>query len=78
MIDQAIHTDRMEYLVWIIEIVAAQFFAGDKTAAYHALKNSGLWDIYIEHYETTHTLGKEYLLEEIEAYFAAHGVKTSC
>jgi hypothetical protein len=73
----AITTDSMEYLVWVVEITAAQFFEGDKTSAYQALRDCGLWDIYVEHYETTHTLGKEYLLEEIGVYFMEHGVKTS-
>jgi hypothetical protein len=77
MPEPTITTDIMEYLVWVVEITAAQFFGGDKTSAYRALKGCGLWEIYVEHYETTHTLGKEYLLEEIGEYFAEHGVETS-
>ncbi len=65
----------MEYMVWVVELVAVEFFQNDKTAAYHALKSSGLWDIYINHYDTTHTLGKEYLVDEIREYFVEHGVK---
>lgn len=64
----------MEYMVWVVEITAAEFFKSDKTAAYDALKNSGLWDIYVEHYETTHTLGREYLINEIKEYFIKKGV----
>ena len=68
-------SDVMEYMVWVIEIVADKFFKDDKTAAYQALINSGLWDIYIKNYETTHSLGYEYLVEEIGQYFVANGVE---
>ena len=68
----------MEYLVWIIEITAHEFFNGDKTAAYETLKSSGLYQIYIDNYETTHTLGQEYLIEEIREYFTTNGVDTAC
>lgn len=68
------NVEHMEYMVWIIEIVAAEFFKNDKTLAYHALKESGLWNTYINHYDTTHTLGTEYLIEEIREYFAEKGI----
>ena len=60
----------MEYMVWIVEITSAEFHNGNKTAAYNALKTSGLWDIYVENYDTTHTLGKEYLINEMAEYIA--------
>jgi hypothetical protein len=75
MAEQKISTDIMEYLVWVVEITSAEFFKKNKTLAYETLKNCGLWDIYATHYETTHTLGKEYLLNEIREYFTTHGVK---
>ena len=68
----------MEYIVWIIEIVATEYFNGDKTAAYEALKSSGLYQIYVGNYETTHTLGREYLINEIREYFIANGVDFTC
>jgi len=74
MLEQRINRDVMEYMVWVVEIVAAEFFGRDKSAAYTALRESELWNIYIDHYDTTHTLGKEYLLEEIREYFFEHGV----
>ena len=58
----------MEYVVWVIEITARKFFGGDKTTAYETLKNSRLWNLYTVHYEVTHTLGCEYLLDEIREY----------
>jgi len=64
----------MEYMVWVVEITAAAFFAGDKTLAYNNLKSSGLWDIYVDNYDTTHTLGREYLIDEMREYFVANGV----
>jgi hypothetical protein len=68
----------MEFMVFVVEIVCAEFFKGDKTRAYRALKDSGLWDIYVEHYDVTHTLGSEYLLDEIREYFAENGVSFEC
>jgi len=75
MAQHCINMEIMEYMVWVIEVVSAEFFKGDKTSAYNALKGSGLWDIYVDHYDTTHTLGKEYLLNEIHEYFKEHEVK---
>jgi hypothetical protein len=78
MTKQAIGLDVMEYMVWVVEIASEEFFTRDKTAAYDALISSGLWDIYIENYDVTHTLGAEYLLDEMREYFPAHGVAISC
>ena len=74
MNNQGISIEIMEYMVWVVEIAAAEFFKRDKAVAYKTLKESGLWDIYISHYDTTHTLGKEYLIEEIRERFLKHGV----
>jgi hypothetical protein len=68
----------MEYVVWVIEITAREFFNGDKTTAYEVLKNSDLWDLYTVHHEVTHTLGSEYILDEMREYFDENGVKYSC
>ena len=55
----------MEYIVWVVEIAAEKFFGGNKTAAYNAIKTKGIWELYTDCYDTTHTLGKEYLLDEM-------------
>lgn len=65
--------DVMEYVVWVIEIAANEFFGGDKTVAYDTLKNSELWKLYTEHYDVTHTLGAEYVLGEMREYFEKNG-----
>ena len=78
MAAQNINMEIMEYMVWVVEIVSMEFFGNDKATAYQALKNSGLWDIYVNHYDATHTLGREYLLEEIKEYFTEHEVKILC
>jgi hypothetical protein len=65
----------MEYAVWVIEITANEFFCGNKTIAYETLKNSSLWDLYTEHYDVTHTLGAEYILDEMRDYFIERGVE---
>ncbi|MCL1903165.1 MAG: DUF3791 domain-containing protein [Oscillospiraceae bacterium] len=64
----------MEYVVWVIEITARKFFGGDKTTAYETLKNGRLWDLYTVHYEVTHTLGMEYLLDEIREYLDENAI----
>jgi hypothetical protein len=68
----------MEYMVWVVEITATEFFSGDKTTAYGVLKKSGLWGLYVEHYDVTHTLGAGYLLEEMRERFPASGVVLPC
>ena len=73
-----ISVEIMEYLVWVIELAAGEFFNGDKTLAYEAMKKSKLWNIYIDHYDLTHTLGAEYLLDEMREYFVKNGVEISC
>ena len=70
--------EMMEYVVWVIEIASREFFKGDKTTAYDTLKNSDLWALYTDHYDTTHTLGAEYILEEMREYFVENGVEISC
>ncbi|MCL2841449.1 MAG: hypothetical protein FWE05_11855 [Defluviitaleaceae bacterium] len=66
--------EKMEYMVWVVEVAAKAFFCGDKTTTYETMISSGLWDIYIDNYETTHSLGMEYLLAEMKEYFNVNGV----
>ena len=76
--DEPMSLETMEFMVWIIEIAAREFFCGNKTTAYDALKSSGIWELYTEHYDVTHTLGSEYLLEEMRERFNKCGVSISC
>ena len=76
--NQSISSEIMEYMVWVVELVSSEFFLRDKTVAYLTLKECGLWDIYVDHFDITHTLGKESLLDEIREYFSEHGVLKSC
>ena len=78
MTGQKMSLEKMEYVIWVIEITAAQFFNGDKTMAYDMLKNSTLWDLYTDNYDTTHTLGSEYILDEINEYFIKNEVIFPC
>jgi len=77
MANQALNNDIMEYMVWIIEIVSVEFFDGDKTLAYEALQQSGVWHMYVSHYDVTHSLGSEYILQEIKEVFIEKGVAIS-
>ena len=75
---QKMTLDMMEYVVWIIEIAAEEFFNGDKALAYDTLKNSSLWALYVDCYDVTHTLGSKYILDEMREYFDKNGVTYSC
>jgi hypothetical protein len=75
MVKQKMTFEIMEYVVWVVEIAAKEFFNGDKTTAYDTLKNTDLWDLYVDHYDVTHTLGAEYILEEMREYFVKNGVE---
>jgi hypothetical protein len=77
MKEQKMTLEIMEYVVWVIEIAAREFFHGDKTTAYDSLKNSDLWALYVDHYDTTHTLGAEYILDEMREYFVENGIDFS-
>jgi len=55
----------MEYLVWVIELAAVEIFDGDKSLAYKSLKETGVLDLFSQHYDVTHTLGAQYILNEI-------------
>ncbi len=78
MAAQKMSFEIMEYIVWVIEIAAGEFFNGDKTVAYDALKNCKLWDLYVDHYDVTHTLGAEYIIDEMRERFIERGVDISC
>lgn len=70
--------EMMEYVVWVIEIAAGEFFNGNKTVAYDTIKNSTLWNLYTEHYDVTHTLGADCILDEMREYFIKNGMIVSC
>ena len=63
-----------EFMIFVVEQVANRFFAGDQSAAYLAMKKSGLWAFFSDTYETSHTLGVAYLMEDAENWFAKSGI----
>ena len=65
MIKQSINIDIMEYMVWVVELVADRFFDGNKTATFNVLKETGIWDAYIQNYDITHSLGANTIINEI-------------
>lgn len=70
---QDINAEIMEYMVWVVEIVSAKFFKRDKAKAYKLLNEYGIWELYIQNYDVTHTLGASYILQEIEEILKAKG-----
>ena len=65
MVNQDITSDVMEYMVWVVELVADEFFDGDKSHTYKVLTEQGIWDLYIQSYESTHSLGASVIIAEI-------------
>ena len=63
-----------EFMIFVVEQVAHRFFAGDQSAAYLAMKESGLWAFFSKTYDSSHTLSVEYLLEDAENWFNRHGI----
>jgi len=74
MTEQNINTEIMEYLVWVVELASDEFFGGDKTLAYRTLKEHGIWDFFVQNYDTTHTLGASCVMEEIREILLAREV----
>lgn len=66
-----ISDDVMEYMVWLIEIVSSSFFNNNKALAYKMLKEYGIWRLYIQNYDVTHTLSVSYILHEIQEILTA-------
>jgi len=73
-VEKDITADVMEYMVWIVELVAEEFFNYDKSLAYKVLTEQGIWDLYIQNYECTHTLGASTLIEELKEILIAKKV----
>jgi len=74
MIKQNITTEIMEYMVWVVELVANEFFSGEKTHAYEVLNEQGIWDVYIQSYDITHTLSANHIIEEVRDILTAKDV----
>jgi len=74
MTKQSINTEIMEYMVWVVELVACEFFDGNKALAYRVLNEQGVWDLYVQSYDTTHTMGARNLIEEIRDILTAKKV----
>ena len=65
MVKQTITTEIMEYMVWVVELVAHEFFNGDKFKTYTVLNEQGIWDLYIDNYDITHSLSANNIICEI-------------
>ena len=65
MVKQSITTEIMEYMVWVVELVAHELFDGDKYYSYSVLNEHGIWDLYIENYDITHSLSAKNVIREI-------------
>jgi hypothetical protein len=63
-----------EFMIFLVEKIADRFFDGDQSAAYIAMKDSGLWSFFSDTYDTSHTLGVEYLVKDAETWFIRNGV----
>jgi len=71
---ERINAEIMEYMVWVIELTAKELFGNDKSLAYSALKEHGLWDAYVQSFDVTHTLGANHIVLEVRDALTAKGV----
>lgn len=55
-----------EFMIWIIEIAAREFFNNDKTKTYNVLKDTGILNTYVDTYDVTHTLSSTYIIDELK------------
>jgi len=62
-------------MVFVVEQVAGRFFSGDQAKAYLIMRESGLWDFFSDTYDSSHTLGVDYLMQDAENWFTKHGVE---
>jgi len=74
MVRQSITIDVMDYMVWVVELVAHEFFNGDKSYTYNVLCEQGIWEFYIENYDITHTLSAKNIIEEVRDILTAKDV----
>jgi hypothetical protein len=65
----------MEFMVWVVELLSSEFFNGDKTVTYTMLKDYGLWDMYVQNYDITHTLGANCIISEFKDVMIVKGEK---
>ena len=70
MVRQSITTEIMEFMVWVVELVAHDLFEGDKCYAFNVLNEQGIWDLYVENYEITHSLSAKSIIMEIKDILA--------
>ena len=56
---------KMDFLVYLVDIVSNKYFNGDLKKAYRALNDSGLLAFNDEFYDVQHVLSKDILLEEV-------------
>jgi len=54
-----------DFSVFIINVIANELFDGRKDVAYDYLQKTGLLSFYITTFETSHTLSKEYIVQEV-------------
>jgi hypothetical protein len=60
-----LNKNSLDFLIFVIELAADNFFGGKKKVAYLSLLNNGILDFYAKTYDTSHTLSESYLLNEL-------------
>lgn len=63
-----------DFMIFTVEQVANRFFDSDQQTAYLAMRKSGLWEFFSDTYETSHTVGVEYLMQDAEEWLTRSGV----
>jgi hypothetical protein len=62
------------FMIYLVERIAEQLFGGRMTVAYEAMRDSGIWDFFVQTYETSHTLSVDYLTDDARRWFERSGI----
>jgi hypothetical protein len=62
-----------DFLVFLIEICAREFFCGDKSSTYDVLRKYNILDFYRDTYDVSHTLSSGYIIDEIKEQLTKSG-----
>jgi len=74
VVKQDITLEVMEFMVWVVELVAHELFNNNKHHAYNVLYDQGIWDMYIQNYDITHSLSASNIICEIKEVLTAKEV----
>lgn len=74
MLNRIISDEIMEFMVWVLEVAAGSFFAGDRALAYNTIKKNDIWEAYINEFEAKKCLSAGAVCGELNKLLEEKGV----